>query len=168
MKIDNLSFLILSLFASSCQQKTQQQSKPEDLGAVAKRKSVVLPRFSSPAATVQQTVGLATIKMNYSRPTVISPEGIDRTGKIWGELVPYDFNFRPAASNGKPIPWRAGANENTVIEFSHDARVEGHPIKAGKYGLHIAIHKGQGAPPLFFQPKQMGGVVFPMKKRMMP
>ncbi|NIT60530.1 MAG: DUF2911 domain-containing protein, partial [Aliifodinibius sp.] len=46
---------------------------------------------------------------------------MDRTGKIWGRLVPYDFEFRPAMSGGRPIPWRAGANENTVITFSDDA-----------------------------------------------
>ena len=92
---------------------------------------------------------MATIKIDYSRPSVISSEDIDRTGKIWGELVPYDFNFRTATSLGKPIPWRAGANENTIVEFSHDAIVEGHPIKAGKYGLHIAIHEKEGAMIIF-------------------
>src|SRR5688572_5521639 len=34
-------------------------------------------------------------------------------------------------------PWRAGANENTVFTVSHDVMVEGKPLPAGKYGLHM-------------------------------
>jgi hypothetical protein len=112
---------------------------------VLTKKKVVTPRFPSPAATLVQIVGNSTITINYSRPSVISPEGIDRTGKIWGGLVPFDFDARPVSSKGKPIPWRAGANENTTIEFSDDATVEGQPIKDGKYGLFMAIHEKGGA-----------------------
>jgi tetratricopeptide (TPR) repeat protein len=39
--------------------------------------------------------------------------------------------------NSKAAPWRAGSNENTTIEFSNDVSVEGHPLKAGKYGFFI-------------------------------
>jgi tetratricopeptide (TPR) repeat protein len=39
--------------------------------------------------------------------------------------------------NGKPGPWRAGANENTVFRTSHDIKVEGQPLAAGSYGLHL-------------------------------
>jgi tetratricopeptide (TPR) repeat protein len=45
--------------------------------------------------------------------------------KIWGGLVPY----------GKV--WRAGANENTTIEFSDPVSVEGQPLAKGIYGLHM-------------------------------
>jgi tetratricopeptide (TPR) repeat protein len=45
--------------------------------------------------------------------------------KIWGALVPY----------GKV--WRAGANENTTIEFSDPVSVEGQPLPKGIYGLHM-------------------------------
>jgi tetratricopeptide (TPR) repeat protein len=45
--------------------------------------------------------------------------------KIWGGLVPY----------GKV--WRAGANENTTIEFSSPVSVEGKPLDKGTYGLHM-------------------------------
>ena len=37
------------------------------------------------------------------------------------------------------MPWRAGANENTTITFEHDVKVEGKNIKAGTYGLHMAV-----------------------------
>ena len=33
--------------------------------------------------------------------------------------------------------WRAGANENTTIEFTTPVSIEGKPLPAGKYGLHI-------------------------------
>ncbi|HEU4634380.1 MAG TPA: DUF2911 domain-containing protein, partial [Flavisolibacter sp.] len=38
----------------------------------------------------------------------------------------------------KAAPWRAGANENTTMEFSRDVTIEGKPLKAGKYGFFIA------------------------------
>ncbi len=37
--------------------------------------------------------------------------------------------------------WRAGANENTVIEFSHDALVEGRKVPAGRYGLFFVVNE---------------------------
>jgi hypothetical protein len=110
--------------------------------------NITLPRDVSQAAVVKQTVGLATIKVSYSRPSVFDKQGNDRTGKIWGGLVPYGFNVE-GFGNGKPIPWRAGANENTTIYFSHDVKVEGKPLKAGTYGLHIAVQKDGSAIVIF-------------------
>src|SRR6202000_2969300 len=40
--------------------------------------------------------------------------------------------------SAKVSPWRAGANENTTIEFSTDVTIEGQPLAAGKYGFFIA------------------------------
>jgi hypothetical protein len=40
-------------------------------------------------------------------------------------------------NDGKPFPWRAGANENTVISFTHDVKINGNPLPAGSYGFHI-------------------------------
>ena len=37
----------------------------------------------------------------------------------------------------KPFPWRAGANENTTIEFNKDILIEGNKLAAGKYGIHM-------------------------------
>jgi len=39
--------------------------------------------------------------------------------------------------NNKPDPWRAGANENTVFAVSHPVNIEGKPLPAGRYGLHM-------------------------------
>lgn len=80
-----------------------------------------LPRVS-PRATVTQAIGLSTVTIDYHRPGV-------KGRPIWNtNIVPY---------NGRPYPWRAGANENTTITFSHDATLDGHPIPAGTYGFHV-------------------------------
>lgn len=82
---------------------------------------VAIPRESQ-AAKVSQRIGLTDIEVSYHRPAV-------KGRKIWDGLVPYD--------NGKPFPWRGGANENTTISFSNDVTIEGKPLGAGTYGLHI-------------------------------
>ena len=55
-------------------------------------------------------------------------------------LVPYGWNAQGFGA-GNEAPWRAGANENTTIKFSHDAKVEGQPVPAGVYGLFFVINK---------------------------
>jgi len=94
---------------------------------------ITTPRTPSPAATVTQTIGISTVTVNYSRPSVKSRE-------IWGALVPYGWNIQQFGA-GNEAPWRAGANENTVIKFSHNAKVEGHDVPAGAYGLFFVINK---------------------------
>jgi len=93
---------------------------------------VTTPRVPSPAATVTQTIGISTVLVNYSRPSV-------KGRAVWGSLVPYGYNVQ-AFGAGNSAPWRAGANENTVINFSHNALVEGQPIPAGSYGLFFVIN----------------------------
>ncbi len=107
---------------------------------------LIAPR-PSPAATLQQQIGMANVTINYSRPQVIN-NGNDRSGKIWGNLVAYGFNKINFASQGE-IPWRAGANENTIITFSDDVKIEGKSLQAGAYGLHMAIHE-EGKATLIF------------------
>lgn len=108
--------------------------------------NVTTPR-PSPQAELKQKLGLTKVTVNYSRPQVVV-NGNDRTGKIWGGLVAYGFQKINFASQGE-IPWRAGANENTVISFSDDVKVEGKALKAGKYGLHMAIHEDGKATVIF-------------------
>src|SRR5260370_28809236 len=74
--------------------------------------------------------------IDYSRPNGHGTNGEDRRGQIWGKLVPYGMTNLGFGS-GKPGPWRAGANENTVFTASHDVTVEGQPLAAGRYGLHM-------------------------------
>jgi tetratricopeptide (TPR) repeat protein len=93
---------------------------------------ITVPRIPSPQASVSQTIGISTVYVEYSRPAV-------KGRTIWGELVPYGWNVQNFG-NQNSAPWRAGANENTVIKFSHDAMVEGKPVPAGKYGLFFTIN----------------------------
>jgi hypothetical protein len=94
------------------------------------------PSGNNQKAVVTQYIGPVAVTIEYSSPAVHGPNGKDRRGQIWGKLVPYglaDLGF----GNGKPDPWRAGANENTVFAVSHDVTVEGKPLPAGRYGLHM-------------------------------
>lgn len=84
-------------------------------------RSVTTPPPSLRAMSVQY-VGLTEVSITYNRPGV-------KGRKIFGGLVPYN--------NGKPYPWRAGAEENTIITFQHDVNIEGNPLPAGQYGLHV-------------------------------
>lgn len=125
----------------------------------AHAQTVTTPRAASPAAEVGQTIGLSKITVNYSRPSVTSAQGVDRTGKIWGQLVPFGMTD-PGFGNGKPNPWRAGANENTVISFSDDVKIEGKDLKAGSYGLHIEVKENNDATVYFSSNTQSWGSYF--------
>lgn len=82
-------------------------------------------------ASVIQRLGLDTdITIVYSRPGV-------KGRTIWGELVPWGLAEGNKYSDNKPYPWRAGANENTTIEFSKDVMIDGNKVPAGKYSIHM-------------------------------
>ena len=89
----------------------------------AQATELVLPTLSQ-RASVTQRIGLTDITIVYHEPLAGSRE-------IWGKTVPF----------GKV--WRAGANENTTITFSDDVTVEGKPLGAGTYGLHVIPDKEQ-------------------------
>jgi len=92
----------------------------------------VSPSGGNKKASVSERIGLTDVTIHYDRPGVK-----DREGKIWGQLVPVGFTD-PGFGSSKSAPWRAGANENTVIEFNSDVKIEGQPLPAGKYGFFIA------------------------------
>jgi hypothetical protein len=91
------------------------------------------PNGGNKKATVAERIGLTDVTIHYDRPGVKG-----REGKIWGTLVPYGFTDQGFGTS-KAAPWRAGANENTTIEFSTDVTVEGKNLPAGKYGFFIAV-----------------------------
>ena len=70
----------------------------------------------SPAAKVEQTVGLTAVTVEYSRPAM-------RGRAIFGDLVPYGEM------------WRTGANKNTIITFDKDVTVGGAAVPAGSYAI---------------------------------
>lgn len=86
----------------------QAQSQSQDLE---------LPRPSQ-RAVVTQRVGVTDITVTYHRP-------LENGRKLWGGLVPYGQ------------VWRAGANENTTVTFTSPVAIEGKPLAAGTYGLHM-------------------------------
>ena len=81
------------------------------------RADLNLPEVSQLAVN-KQRIGLTDVTISYHRPLV-------NGRKIWGGLVPLGE------------VWRAGANENTTIEFSDPVSVEGKPLPKGIYGLHM-------------------------------
>jgi DUF2911 family protein len=89
------------------------------LGSHGQAQSFVLdlPRPSQ-HAVVTQRVGITDVTINYHRPVV-------NKRKIWGGVVPYGQ------------VWRAGANENTTIQFTDPVTIEGKPLPKGSYGLHM-------------------------------
>ncbi|WP_400078412.1 DUF2911 domain-containing protein [Winogradskyella sp. R77965] len=93
----------------------------------------------SPAAKIEQVVGLTDVSIEYSRPAM-------RGRTIFGDLVPY----------GKV--WRTGANLRTKVTFSDAVTVGDTELKAGTYAIFTipqadswevvfyTEHAGGGAP----------------------
>lgn len=74
--------------------------------------------LASPHATVSQTIGITEVSIDYHRPAVKDRE-------VWDKVVP-----------AKAV-WRAGANDNTVFTVTDDVMINGNPLPAGSYGLHL-------------------------------
>ncbi|MER3498465.1 MAG: hypothetical protein C4308_07425 [Chitinophagaceae bacterium] len=71
---------------------------------------------ASPAQTIKQDFGIASVEISYSRPGV-------KGRKVFGDLVPF----------GKV--WRTGANNATTITFGDTVTIADTKIAPGKYGL---------------------------------
>ena len=82
-----------------------------------------LPRIS-PDAKVTQQVGLTDLTVTYSRPGV-------KGRTIWGDLVPYDKE------------WRTGANNATTFTTSDEILFGGKTLPAGTYGLATVPGKAE-------------------------
>jgi tetratricopeptide (TPR) repeat protein len=88
-------------------------------GAAAQSALLNLPRDSQ-RASVSQRIGITDITINYHRPLV-------KGRKVFG----------PGSPQAYGQVWRAGANENTTVNFTTDVTVEGKPLARGVYGLHM-------------------------------
>lgn len=91
----------------------------------------------SPAAKIEQKVGLTDVSVEYSRPSM-------RGRVIFGDLVPF----------GKV--WRTGANARTKISFSDDVTVGGTTLKAGTYAI-FTIPQADKWEVVFYTEYQGGG-----------
>ncbi|MEP6514299.1 MAG: DUF2911 domain-containing protein [Parafilimonas sp.] len=92
----------------------------------------VSPNGGNKKASVSERIGITDVTIHYDRPHVNG-----REGKIWGSLIHVGYTDLGFGTS-KAAPWRAGANENTTIEFSGDVKVEGKPLKAGMYAFFVA------------------------------
>jgi hypothetical protein len=88
------------------------------LASLAGAQTLLTLPEASQRASVGQRLGVTDITITYHRP-------LAGGRKVWGGLVPYGQ------------VWRAGANENTTIQFSDAVKVEGRELAAGTYGLHM-------------------------------
>lgn len=92
------------------------------------------PDGGNKKASVSEQVGIVRIEINYSRPGVKG-----REGKIYNTPVAHYGFVDQGHGTSNAAPWRAGANENTTISFSHPVKIEGNDLPAGKYGFFISL-----------------------------
>jgi tetratricopeptide (TPR) repeat protein len=70
----------------------------------------------SPLQTIKQDVGLGSIELSYSRPSL-------KSRKMFGDIEKWG------------LVWRTGANQATTLTFSDEVTIGGKKISPGKYGL---------------------------------
>ncbi len=101
---------------------------------VTKSQALRIPQAVNYASSVGCRVGVTQIKIDYSAPGVKG-----REGKIYGtDVVPFGYTVLGFGSS-MPSPWRAGADECTVMSFSTDVTINGKKLQAGKYAFFIAV-----------------------------
>lgn len=86
------------------------------IGSFANTYAQVSTPAPSPLCKIEQKIGLATVSVEYSRPS-------KKNRIVFGDLVPY----------GKI--WRTGANACTKVTFSDDLEVQGVKVPKGSYAL---------------------------------
>ena len=89
----------------------------------------------SPAAKIEQRVGLTDLTVTYSRPSV-------KDRDIYGKLVPFDQ------------VWRTGANAATTFETTDAIMIDGKKLDAGKYTVYTTPGKTSWS--VMFNKKQEG------------
>lgn len=114
---------------------------------------VRLPQ-ASPAASVNQTIGITDVSIIYHRPAV-------KGRMVWGDIsaekvaaliksnavapaAETEGTVDGAPGSGKDFPiapnghiWRAGANDATKFTVSDEVLVNGQKLPAGAYSLHM-------------------------------
>lgn len=106
--------------------------------------NLTLPRPSQ-YAEVSQRVGISNITITYHSPGA-------KGRNIWGGIIRYGSI------------WRAGANENSTITFSHDATLEGQAVPAGTYGLFMLPVDKENVRVIISKYSQSWGTVSPTEQ----
>lgn len=96
------------------------------------------PDGGNKKASVSEQIGILKIEITYSRPGVRG-----REGKIYNTPVAHYGFVDLGHGTSTAAPWRAGANENTTISFSHPVSIEGKDLSAGKYGFFISLGENE-------------------------
>jgi tetratricopeptide (TPR) repeat protein len=103
----------------------------ESLNAQALR----LPQSTNLHCKTGRRVNVTDIEITWNAPGVKG-----REGKIWGtDVAPFGYQVLGFGSEVES-PWRAGADESTVMSFSTDVTINGKKLPAGKYGFFIALY----------------------------
>jgi len=92
------------------------------------------PDGGNKKASVSEQIGIVKISISYSRPGVKG-----REGKICNTPVAHYGFVDQGHGTSNAAPWRAGANENTTMSFSHPVKIEGKDLPAGTYGFFISL-----------------------------
>jgi Protein of unknown function (DUF2911) len=109
---------------------------------------IKIPQLS-PAAIVQQQVGLVNVSISYSRPSL-------RGRKMLGqESIPFDK------------VWRLGANQVTTIELNDDLTIEGKLLAKGKYALFAIPDSADWTIVINSDPNQWGAYSYKEAKDVM-
>ena len=94
-----------------------------------------IPQSTNFTCNAGRRVGVTDIQIKWNAPGVK-----DRESKIWGTNVAY-YGFQVLGFGSEmESPWRAGADESTVISFSTDVTINGKKLPAGQYGFFIALY----------------------------
>jgi hypothetical protein len=96
------------------------------------------PDGGNKKASVSEQIGIVKIAISYSRPGVKG-----REGQLWNTPVAHYGFVDQGHGTSYAAPWRAGANENTTMSFSHPVKIEGQDLPAGVYGFFIALGEAE-------------------------
>ncbi len=94
-----------------------------------------IPENTNFVCNTGRRVGVTDIQIKWNAPGVKG-----REGKIWGTDIAWYGNQVLGFGSNVESPWRAGADECTVMSFSTDVTINGKKLPAGKYAFFITLY----------------------------